>query len=131
MYEDAMARKFIKTTKEEYYQKELELIGQQEVYNKEIYAPNTATGDNVFGYTDRFREYREEPSLVHGEFRTTLDHFHMARDHGAQPTLNSSFIECDATKRIHADTSSDAMWCMVNHRMVARRMVRKIARPRV
>jgi hypothetical protein len=131
MYEDALHRKFIRTDKEDFYQKELELIGQQEVYNKEIYAPNTSTGDNVWGYTDRYREYREEPSLVHGEFRTTLDHFHMARDHSSQPTLNQSFIECDATKRIHANTTDDALWVMVNHNLRARRMVRKSPKARI
>lgn len=131
MYEDALHRKFIRTDKEDFYQKELELIGQQEVYNKEIYAPNTSTGDTVWGYTNRYREYTEEPSLVHGEFRTTLDHFHMARDHSSQPTLNQSFIECDATKRIHADTSSDSLWVMVNHNLKARRMVRRRPKARI
>jgi hypothetical protein len=131
LYIDALPRKFIRQDKEDFYTRELELIGQQEVYNKEIYAPNTSTGDSVFGYTDRYREYREEPSHVCGEFRTTLNHFHLARDPSSQPTLNQSFIECDPSKRIHADTSSDTLWVMIQHRLIARRMVRRAPKSRI
>jgi hypothetical protein len=131
MYVDSLHRKWIRQDKEDFYTRELELIGQQEVYNKEIYAPNTSTGDSVWGYTDRYREYREEPSTVAGEFRTTLNHFHLARDPSSQPTLNQSFIECDPSTRIHADTSSDTMWCMVQHRLIARRQVRRAPKSRI
>jgi hypothetical protein len=131
MYIDALPRKFIRQDKEDFYTRELELIGQQEVYNKEIYAPNTSTGDSVWGYTDRYREYREEPSQIAGEFRTTLNHFHLARDPSAQPTLNSSFVECTPSTRIHADTSSDTLWCMIQHRLIARRQVRRAPKSRI
>ncbi len=135
MYMQANHKKWLRRTKEDYYQKELETIGQQEVYRGEIFAevdPGDGTGGGVtFGYADRYREYREEPSLVSGEFRSTLNYWHLARDLGAAPTLNQAFIECTPSKRVHADQTSDVLWCMVNHSIQARRMVNRSAAARM
>lgn len=132
MYMQAIHRQWLRTTKEDYFQKELELIGQQEVYLNEVYA-SAADGTDVFGYADRYRDYREHPSIVTGEFRdSTLDYWHMAREFGAAPTLNASFVNCDPTNRIFADqTGTDTLWMMVNHRLMARRLVSRNANARV
>ncbi len=131
MYVQANHKKWLRRTKEDYYQKELETIGQQEIYRGEIFAevdPGDGTGGGVtFGYADRYREYREEPSMVCGEFRSTLDYWHLARDLASAPTLNQSFIECNPSKRIHADQTNHQLWCMVAHSLQARRMVNKSA----
>ena len=122
IYQDGIHRSWLKTTKEEYWQKELEHIGQQEIYNNEIYA-DTASGMETFGYSDRYSEYREHPSLISGEFRDTLDYWHMARKFSAPPVLNQSFIDCVPTKRIYNEQTYDSLWIMVQHKMIARRMV--------
>lgn len=124
MYSDMIHRKWLKEEKEDWYQKELELIGQQEVYDGEIYAQTTPKA-NVFGYQDRYREYREEPSTVMSEYRSTFNYWHLSRELGSSPTLNQSFIECDPSKRIHAVQTNDVLWCMVNHHIGARRLVGK------
>lgn len=125
IYGDALDRMWSRTTKYDYWQKELENIGQEEVYRREVYAESDAAGGNtVFGYNDRYSSYRGIPSSVTGEFRTsTLNAWHQARLLAAAPTLNTSFVECDATKRIHAVTTNDVLWMMVNNSIVARRMV--------
>ena len=103
-----------------------DIIGQQEVWNGELFAGNTANNKEVFGYNDRYSEYRHQPSTVAGDFRDTLNYWHMARDFASQPVLNSDFIECDPTKRIHADQSDEhKLWIMVNHSIQARRLVKK------
>lgn len=112
---------------EDYYQKELEAIGQQEVYNNEIFADNTAAGSETFGYSDRYREYREEPSSVAAEFRDILNYWHLARDFAQPPALNQSFVDCVPSKRIHAEQTQNTLWCMVNHSLQARRMVNRTA----
>jgi hypothetical protein len=65
--------------------------------NKEIYAQGTADDNGVFGYQERFAEYRYKPSLVTGQMRsnyaTSLDVWHLAQDFTALPALNSTFIE--------------------------------------
>jgi len=62
-----------------------------------------------------------------------LADWHMARDFGmTPPTLNGAFVTCDPTNRIYADqTGTDTMYMMVNHRLVARRLVMRNPTPRV
>lgn len=132
MYMQSIHKQWLRTTKEDYYQKELELIGQQEVMLNEVFA-SAADGTDIFGYADRYRDYREHPSIVTGEFRdATLDYWHLAREFGAAPTLNASFVNCDPTNRIFADqTGTDTLWMMVYHKLVARRLVSRNANARV
>lgn len=134
MYMNSIHRQWLRTTKEDYYQKELEFIGQQEIKVNEIFATAGSAGYESWGaYADRYRDYREHPSIVTGEFRESLlDYWHMARNFSSQPTLNASFVECDPTNRIFADqTGTDTLWIMVNHRLIARRLVSRNANARV
>lgn len=130
MYNNGIHRDYIKTTKEDWYQKELAFIGQQEVYNNEVYA-DPASGGDVFGYQDRYMEYREHPSRVCGDFRNTLDFWHMGRIFSSAPTLNGDFVTCTPTDRIFAHPSDDTLWLMAQNKVVARRMVSKSAAGRV
>lgn len=131
IYGNSLARHWSKRTKEDFFQKELEAIGQQAIQRREVFAEAGAGGDTTFGYQNRYDEYRHEPSTIHAEFRTILNYWHMARIFGAAPTLNASFVECDATKRIHAEQTNNSLWVMVSNNIQARRMVNKFAATRV
>lgn len=127
MYQDSVHKMWLRRAVEDFYQKELENIGVQAIDEVETYSAGTA--GNVFGYADRYREYREQPSLIAGDFRSsTLDFFHMARQLGSAPTLNQSFIECTPDKRIHAVETDDVVWALVSHSLKARRMLSRRAR---
>jgi len=130
IYATGQHRMFNRSIKEDFWQKELEHIGQQEVLNKELYAAHT-TPNGVLGYNDRYSEYRYQPSGIAGEFRNTLNHWHMARLFSSDPALNASFVQCDPSKRINAVTTTDNLWCMFNHRIIARRLVSSSAAPRI
>jgi len=123
MYGDMCHRSFLRNTKEDYWQRELENIGQQEVHNGELWGASGAPG--IFGYQDRYAEYRHLPSYVTGDFRTTLNDWHLARQFSSQPALNGSFVECNPSKRIFAEQTGDSLWCMFSHSIQARRMVGK------
>lgn len=126
MYANAVNRLWSRRTKEDYYQRELEKVGQQIVYRRELYAEADAAGaggDTEFGFQDRYDDYRFAESGVAGEFRSTLNYWHMARIFGSAPALNSAFVVSDPTLRIHAEQTTDTLWCMVNNQVVARRMV--------
>lgn len=128
IYANYLPRMWSKRTKEDYWQKELEHIGHQEIYRREVFAEadsNGQGGDKVFGYNDRYAEYRHEQSTIAGDFRDTLDFWHLARILGGPPALNQSFVECDPSKRIHAVQTEQVLWCMVNNNVVARRMLSK------
>lgn len=124
MYLNGIPRTWNRRVKEDFWQKELEHIGQQEVLNKEIYAASTLPG-GVFGYQDRYDEYRRQESMVSGEFRSSvLNFWHMARDFASAPALNSDFVTSTPTDRIYAAGSTqDVLWIMANHSIQGRRMV--------
>lgn len=122
IYVNGLDKKFFKTTKEDYYQKELEHVGQQEVYNKEIYAAHSDP-DGVFGYNNRYADYHHESSRVSAEFRNSTSYdWHLGRIFSSDPALNQTFVECDPSKRVFAEQTEDALQVMVNHSVQARRM---------
>lgn len=122
IYAQGLARHWSRAQKEDYWQEELQHIGQQEVLNKEIYAAH-ASPNNTFGYSDRYAEYRTIESSIAGQFRTTLDTWHFARLFGSSPALNADFVNCVPPERPFADQTSDLLWIMANHSIQARRMV--------
>lgn len=124
MYMQGVPRTFNRRTREDFFQKELQHIGQQEILAKELYI-NAADGDAVFGYQDRYDEYRRSPSTVSGDFRNTLKFWHMAREFSSEPTLNGAFVKCTPTKRINAVQDEDTLWIMAHHSMQARRLLSK------
>lgn len=125
MYMQGLQRTWNRRTKEDFWQPELQFIGQQEVLNKELYAAH-ATPDGVFGYQDRYDDYRRIESSVSGQFRTTeLDFWHMARIFGSTPALNADFVKANPTKRINAVQTEDVLWMMTSHSIQARRKLVK------
>lgn len=122
MYSQGLARHWNRRTKEDFFQKELQHIGQQEVLNKEVYASHT-TPNGIFGFGDRYDEYRRNLSTVSGEFRTTLDFWHLARTFSSDPALNAAFVKSIPSTRIFAVPSTDTLWIMAKHSIQARRIV--------
>jgi len=125
IYSDGLCRTWNRTTKEDFYQKELEHIGQQQVLNKEVYASHS-TPDGTFGYQDRYDEYRRGVSSIAGQMRdSTYNNWHFARIFGSDPALNSTFTNCTPAVRPFADQTNDNMVIMANHSIQARRMIAK------
>lgn len=132
MYTQGVHRTWLRKDREDFFQKELTYIGQQPVLLNELYA-DVASGDTVFGWSDRYRDYRENPSGVAGEFRTTAIDWHLGRIFDAPPALNSDFIQIkDADiQRIFAEQTQDNLRIMVNHKMQSKRMVPRSAAGRI
>lgn len=128
MYANGIQRQWLRTVKEEYFQRELQHLGEQIVYNKETYSEHSSP-DGTFGYIPRYDEYRGLPSSISGEFRSTLDHFHYGRIFTGDTALNSSFIQAVPTTRVYQSTSTDQLWVMANHSIQARRPIIKRGRP--
>ena len=126
IYAQSLNRTWNRRTKEDFWQKELQHIGQQEILNKEVYAAHT-TPDGVFGYQDRYDEYRRSESSVAGEFRdSTLNFWHLARTFASDPALNASFVNCNPTERIFAVPSQDVLYIMARHSIQVRRLISKV-----
>lgn len=122
VYAQGLPRTWNRRTKEDFWQKELQHIGQQEVLNKELYAQHS-TPNGTFGYQDRYDEYRRMESSIAGEFRGTLDYWHMARIFGSEPALNADFVKANPTDRVYASTSTDQLYVMASHSIQARRLL--------
>lgn len=96
-YQNGLNRMFSRSTRFDFYWPALSHIGEQAVLQKEIFADGTANDNIVFGYQERYAEYRYKPSIVTGQFRSDnsvpLDVWHLAYDYNAAPVLNATFIE--------------------------------------
>lgn len=68
-------------------------LGEQEIFNKELYYdPTDGEDDDTFGYAPRYSEAKYIPDSVHGQFRSTLDYWHLARKFSSRPNLNEAFV---------------------------------------
>lgn len=96
-YQQGLERMWSRATRYDFYWPALANIGEQTVKNREIYAQGTSADDDVFGYQERFAEYRYKPSRISGAFRssaaTPLDAWHLAQEFGSLPSLDTTFIQ--------------------------------------
>jgi len=96
-YQTALNKMWSRSTKYDFYWPALSHLGEQAVLNQEIYAQNTAADLDVFGYQERWAEYRYAPSMITGKMRsvdpTSLDVWHLSQDFAELPVLNKDFIE--------------------------------------
>lgn len=98
-YQQGLNRMFKRSTRFDFYWPSLAQIGEQAITNDELYCRGSADANDalVFGYQERFAEYRYKPSSVTGQFRSqytagTLDSWHLAQTYTALPTLGATFI---------------------------------------
>jgi len=95
-YQQGLERTHSRRTRWDYYWPELSNLGEQAILNKEIYAQGTVDDIAVFGYQERFAEYRYKPSQITGKFRsddpTSLDIWHLAQEFSTLPELGDTFI---------------------------------------
>lgn len=117
-------------------------IGEQEVFNYELYAGrgSEASGnDGVFGYQSRYAEFKSSFGEIHGDFRDSLRFWHNARIFANRPNLNKSFVHLDGTSadadgqnRIFAvvdNSMVDHFYCHLYHDIKAVRCLSKYGVP--
>jgi len=119
-YQNGAPLKYFKTDKFDFYFPQFAHLGEQELTRKEIFLSYDNTSDSnetVFGYQQRYAEYKYEPSTVHGDFRDTLDYWHISRKFDAAPFLNQTFIKCRPRLDFLAvDDGTDYLWVQIyNH----------------
>ena len=95
-YQQGLDRKWSRSTRFDYAWPTFSHLGEQSILNKEIYAQGTAADELVFGYQERYADYRYKNSIITGLFRSnavaSLDVWHLAQDFSALPALNGLFI---------------------------------------
>lgn len=106
-YQQGVERFWNRETRYDFYWPALSHLGEQAIKNKEIYFQGTNDDDGVFGYQERYAEYRFKLSKITGLFQSdapaSLDAWHLSQDFTSLPALNKSFIEEDVpVKRVIA-----------------------------
>lgn len=97
-YQQGLRKMWSRNTRYDFYFPAFAALGEQAVLKQEIYCTGTDVDDNtVFGYQERWAEYRYSPSKVTGLFRSTsagtIDPWHLAQRFTSTPVLNATFIE--------------------------------------
>jgi hypothetical protein len=96
-YQQGLSKMWSRETRYDFYFPVFAHLGEQAVLNKEIYVTGTSTDDDVFGYQERWAEYRYKPSQITGLFKSTsagtIDPWHYAQKFTSLPTLNATFIQ--------------------------------------
>lgn len=97
-YQQGLDRMWSRSTRYDFYFPAFAMLGEQAVLNKEIFVTGDSAQDNaVFGYQERWAEYRYKPSQISGLFKSTsagtIDQWHLAQRFTSLPTLNSTFIQ--------------------------------------
>lgn len=96
-YQQGLNKMWSRSTRYDFYFPVFAHLGEQAVLNKEIYVTGTSTDNDVFGYQERWAEYRYKPSQITGLFKSTstgtIDAWHYAQKFTSLPTLNATFIQ--------------------------------------
>jgi hypothetical protein len=96
-YQQGLRKMWSRSTRYDFYFPVFAMLGEQPVLNKEIYVRGDANDSLVFGYQERWAEYRYLPSMITGLFRSTasgtIDGWHLSQRFTSLPTLNSTFIQ--------------------------------------
>lgn len=127
LYADGLFRTWNRRFREDFWQQELQHIGQQAILNKEVDFAH-ASPDNVFGYQDRYDDYRYAESSIAGDFRTTLDFWHFARIFASSPALNADFIKCVPSEEPFAVPSEHTLLVKAINSIQARRLVAPVGK---
>lgn len=104
-YQQGLNRAWFRKSRFDFYYPVFSHLGEQTVLNKEIYAQGSDVKDpagnvvdeQVFGYQERYAEYRYKPSMITGLMRSTapqtLDVWHLSQKFESLPKLNAEFIQ--------------------------------------
>nr|QXN72870.1 MAG: major capsid protein [Microvirus sp.] len=96
-YQQGLPKMWSRSTRYDFYFPVFATLGEQAVLNKEIYVTGGVNDNGVFGYQERWAEYRYKPSQITGLMKSTsagtIDAWHYAQKFTSLPTLNSSFIQ--------------------------------------
>lgn len=113
-------------------------LGEQEVYDYEIYMdpvsiPEFRVDHPLFGYQSRYSDWKYISSSSHGDFRTTLDIWHLTRKFSAQPNLGEDFVSFeDALQdRVFNVSGVDTLWMYVYNKLSVKRSLPYFGTPRL
>lgn len=100
-YQYGIPQEDMKFDRFDFWHPEFAGLGDQPIYDFEIYATGGANGTiatrSIFGYAVRGAEYQNYPSIISGQVRSeysnSMDYVHMADKYNSLPTLSSAWMK--------------------------------------
>lgn len=96
-WQQGLHRMWSRRTRDDFYWPSYAHLGEQALLNKEVMAQGTDEDEGVFGYVERYAEYRYHPNIITGKLRSnddqSLDVWHLAPYYEELPKLNADFIQ--------------------------------------
>lgn len=135
-YHQGIPRHFSKSDRFDYFWPEFAHLGEQAVVNKELFYNGASPGitySGTFGYQSRYAEYKFNYNTIAGDFRNTLNFWHMDRVFANQPNLNASFVQAEPINRIFAvtDPSVHHYYLQLYHSLRAIRLMPRFGTPKL
>lgn len=132
-YQQGIAKAWSRLDPLDFFWPTFQHLGEQEVKSKELYyySGDDELNNETFGYLPKYEEYRHNLPRVSGDFRTSLDFWHLGRIFEERPYLNSQFIECTPSKRIFAveDEAEHSIVAHIYHKIRVSRPIAKFGTP--
>ena len=131
-YMQGINRQWLRETRYDFYFPEFANLSEQGIMTAEIYnVPHLSvqTARSVFGFQGRYDEMRVKQNLITGDFRDIFNYWHLGREFSNVPLLNSSFVQCNPTKRFLAVQDEPAFLCNFGNVIKAFRPLPVIAEP--
>jgi hypothetical protein len=95
-YQQGLPRQYTRTRRLDRYWPALAHIGNQPIYNYEIFAQGNEQDNEVFGYKEAWQEYLYEYNMISGELLSeapqSLDVWHYGDDYSTLPVLSDEWI---------------------------------------
>lgn len=134
-YQQGLPRRYTKFDKFDYYWPQFDALGEQAIYNRELFYDfnndwdDDETNNGAFGYQQRYCEYKAFPNEIHGDFKVAgLNGWHMGRIFNSAPGLNEDFINYESeldslNQRVFASGSTNRshILAQVYNRLAAKR----------
>lgn len=122
-YQQGIRRQYTRKTPFEYPFPEFSRLSEQAVHAFELYLQGHESDGDIFGYQGRWNELRVGVNSIRGDFRTTLDYWHLGRQFTNAPRLNEDFITCNPDKRIFAEQTENEFLLEVHNKIRAVRPI--------
>lgn len=134
-YQTGIPRHWLRQDKFDYFTPEFQHIGEQPILQQELVVSD-AEYDTTFGYTPRYAEYKFINSSVHGDFRFSLDFWHLGRKFAGIPALNQNFIEMDSATEVDdrifaVQDGTDNLWAHILNEVKAQRPMSVYGEPKM
>lgn len=128
-YTQGIPRYLLRETRYDFYFPEFAHLGEQGVFNAEVYADGSTDDKEIFGYQGRYNEMRSAQSIVCGDMRDTQNYWNISRLFASRPNLNSTFLTCTPRKDYLAVPSQKALIVNVGNIVKAIRPMPAMAEP--